>query len=460
MTMKKYFSNRAALIFTLVFVIAGQAPLQIFAQTESKTHPEWSKNLAIYEANIRQYSPEGTFKAFEADLPQIQKMGIGIVWLMPIHPIGEKNRKGSLGSYYSVKDYEAVNPEFGTLADFKSLVNKIHELGMYVIIDWVANHSAWDNPWVTTNPDFYSRDSLGNFVPPVPDWHDVIDLNFENKTLGKAMINAMKYWVTECNIDGLRCDVAAMVPTEFWNAATTSLNKIKPVFMLAEAHESELHGAFDMTYAWQFKDLINAMAKGEKTVADIDLYYEFEKTHYRPDDYRMIFTTNHDENSWNGTVYERLGDAVETYAVLSGVFRGMPLIYSGQEAGLDKALAFFEKDPIEWSEHKLRGIYTKLFHLKRKNQALWNGRHGGDIVRLKTNNDKNIYSFSREKNGDRVIAIFNFSPAKQTVILNSSPVAGNYTNLFTESTLELKEEQTFELDSWGYLVYFNTILNP
>lgn len=271
----------------------------------------------------------------------------------------------------------------------------------------------------------------------------------------------MKYWVTECDIDGFRCDVAAMVPTDFWNMVSDSLNKIKLVFMLAEAHEPELHEkAFDMTYGWQFKDLMNDIAQGEKTAEDLDDYYQLEKTIYHPDAYRMLFTTNHDENSWKGTVYERLGNAVETFAVFSGVFRGMPLVYSGQEAGLNKALEFFEKDPIEWQEHKLRGIYTKLFHLKKKNDALWNGLYGGEIIRLKTSNDKNIYSFAREKDGDKVIAIFNFSPVKQTFLINSSLLAGSYTNLFTEEKIELQKNEEFELDSWNYLVFTNTEIIP
>jgi glycosidase len=216
----------------------------------NQTPPEWSYNSTIYEANIRQFTPEGTFAAFEEHLPKLKQMGIEIIWLMPIHPIGEKNRKGTLGSYYSVKDYKGINPKFGTEEDFKSLVNAIHDQDMYIIIDWVANHTAWDHPWTKTNKDFYTLDSEGNFVPPVPDWSDVIDLNFENKELWLQMIDAQKYWIEEFDIDGYRCDVAAMVPNEFWGKARLELDQIKPVFMLAEAHEPELHeNGFDMTYS-------------------------------------------------------------------------------------------------------------------------------------------------------------------------------------------------------------------
>jgi len=447
--LKKYKTN--LFLFTLLITIG--ISFQGFTQDTSKTHPEWSKNAAIYEVNIRQHSPEGTFKAFEEYLPQLKDMGIGIIWLMPIQPIGLENRKGTLGSYYSISDYTAVNPEFGTLDDFKSLVNKAHELGIYVILDWVANHTAWDNKWVKSNPEFYTKDSDGKFVPPVEDWSDVIDLNYDNQNLRKEMENAMKFWINECNIDGYRCDVAAMVPIDFWNNVTDNLNKIKPIFMLAEASEPELHEhAFDMTYGWQFKDLMNDIAQGKKSVEELDAYYTVEKLNYNLDAYRMIFTTNHDENTWNGTVQERLGDAIEVFAVFSGVIKGMPLVYNGQEAGLDKALEFFEKDSIDWKETNLREIYTKLFQTKKVNKALWNGSSGGEMIRLKSNNDKNIFSFAREKDGDKIIAIFNLSPNKQIFTINNSLLSGSYKNLFTNSNVELKKDEEFELDSWNYLI--------
>lgn len=447
--LKKYKTN--LFLFTLLITIGISS--QGFTQKTSKTHPEWSKNAAIYEVNIRQHSPEGTFKAFEEYLPQLKDMGIGIIWLMPIQPIGLENRKGTLGSYYSISDYTAVNPEFGTLDDFKSLVNKAHELGIYVILDWVANHTAWDNKWVKSNPEFYTKDSDGKFVPPVEDWSDVIDLNYDNQSLRKEMANAMKFWINECNIDGYRCDVAAMVPIDFWNNVTDNLNKIKPIFMLAEASEPELHEhAFDMTYGWQFKDLMNDIAQGKKSVEELDAYYKVEKLNYNLDAYRMIFTTNHDENTWNGTVQERLGDAIEVFAVFSGVIKGMPLVYNGQEAGLDKALEFFEKDSIDWKETNLREIYTKLFQTKKVNKALWNGSSGGEMIRLKSNNDKNIFSFAREKDGDKIIAIFNLSPNKQIFTINNSLLSGSYKNLFTNSKVELKKDEEFELDSWNYLI--------
>jgi cyclomaltodextrinase / maltogenic alpha-amylase / neopullulanase len=451
--MKKHFNSYTSIVFIVIVIITFLIQFLTDTQKISKSHPEWSQNVAIYEANIRQHSPEGTFKAYEEYLPQLKEMGIGLIWIMPIQPIGEINRKGTLGSYYSISDYTAINPEFGTLDDFKSLVNKIHELDMHIIIDWVANHTAWDHPWVESNPEFYTKDSTGNFVPPVPDWADVIDLNYNNENLRKEMYNSMKYWIEECNIDGFRCDVAAMVPTDFWNNVTTDLNKIKPIFMLAEATEPELHeAAFDMTYGWGMLGLINDIAKGNKTVEDLDAYFTQQKVDYPSDAYQMMFTTNHDENSWNGTVQERLGEAVETFAVFTGVIGGMPLIYSGQEAGLDKPLEFFEKDSILWKEHNLRGVYTKLFQLKKQNKAIWNGEAGGMMVRLKSSNDKNIFSFTREKDEDKVIAFFNLSTTKYSFTIDDELLVGDYTNLFTDEKVELKKTESFNLESWEYIV--------
>ena len=263
---------------------------------------EWSANQSIYEVNIRQYSVEGTFKAFEKHLPRLKKMGVGILWFMPIHPIGAKNRKGSLGSYYSVKDYMAVNPEFGTMEDFKHLVREIHGLEMIVIIDWVANHTAWDNSLTINHPDWFTRDQEGNFVSPVPDWTDVIDLNYDHPELRAYMIEALKFWVEEVDIDGFRCDVAEMVPLDFWRKARLELDKIKSVFMLAEGESPDLYNnGFDMTYDWNLFHLMNDVAKGKKTAVDLQSYLDKEHGTFGKADYRMTFTSNHDENTWNGT---------------------------------------------------------------------------------------------------------------------------------------------------------------
>ncbi|MCU0332981.1 MAG: alpha-amylase family glycosyl hydrolase [Ignavibacteriaceae bacterium] len=349
--LKKYILLKA---FLSLFLISITVNAQDFKP------PEWSYDKAIYEVNVRQYTEEGNFKSFEKYLPRLKELGADILWLMPIHPIGEKNRKGILGSYYSVKDYNAVNPEFGTLDEFKSLVKIIHKMGMYVIIDWVANHTAWDNQWIEKHPGFYTQDSLGNIISPNPDWTDVADLNFDNKELWTEMIDALKFWVEECDIDGYRCDVAGMVPIEFWIEARTELEKIKNVFMLAEWDTPEVHLAFDMTYDWDLHHILNGIVKEEKTAADLIVHLNKNEEEFPANAFRMQFTSNHDENSWNGTEFERLGDGVEAFAVLTCLIPDMPLVYSGQEAGFNKRLSFFEKDLVEWKEYKLFDIYSKL----------------------------------------------------------------------------------------------------
>ena len=448
---EKFMSNYYYKIFLpllVLFLFVNYSPAQ---EIKSVEHPAWSHNVSIYEVNTRQYTPEGTFKAFDPHIKEIKDMGIGIVWFMPINPIGEKNRKGSLGSYYSVKDYKAVNPEFGTLDDFKETVRKVHEAGMYVIIDWVANHTAWDNVWVKEHPDFYTKDSLGNFVPPVADWHDVIDLNYENKDLWKAMLDAMKYWVQECDIDGFRCDVAGMVPLDFWKFARTGLDSVKKVFMLAEAEGPEFHEAFDMTYSWNLLHLMNNLAQGKTSVQAIRDYFNKESSTYPPDAYRMRFTTNHDENSWNGTVFERLGEAAETFDAFTCVIKGMPLVYSGQEAGLNKRLKFFDKDTIDWKESKYRMLYTDLLNDKIKNKALWNGSAGGKMIMVNSSKSE-VFAFVRQNGEDKVYAIFNLSDKKVRSELQSDKIAGEYINPFSGKKTQIRSKEWLELQPWDYRI--------
>ncbi len=444
-------SFRNPKIFSFLFVLILFINYSSAQEVISVKHPAWSHNVSIYEVNTRQYTPEGTFNAFNPHIEELKELGIGIVWFMPINPIGEKNRKGSLGSYYSVKDYKAVNPEFGTLEDFKETVKKVHEAGMYVIIDWVANHTAWDNVWVKEHPDFYTKDSLGNFVPPVADWHDVIDLNYDNKELWTAMIDAMKYWVEECDIDGFRCDVAGMVPLNFWKTARTELDSVKKVFMLAEAEGPEFHEAFDMTYSWNLLHLMNDLAKGKTSVQAVRDYFSKEESTYPADAYRMRFTTNHDENSWNGTVFERLGDAAETFDVFTCVIKGMPLVYTGQEAGLNKRLKFFDKDTVEWSKSKYRLLYTDLLNEKTKNRALWNGDEGGRMIPVKSGKDE-VFAFVRQSGENKVYAIFNFSDKTVRTELSSDQIAGEYMNPFSEKKTRIRSKEWLELQPWDYRI--------
>ncbi len=433
----------------LLSLASGLAAAQA---TSTVKHPAWSVNASIYEANIRQHSPQGSFAAFEKYLPELKKMGVGIIWIMPINPIGEKNRKGSLGSYYAVRDYKAVNPEFGTAEDFRRLVRRAHALGMKVIVDWVANHTAWDHPWASNHPDYYVRDAKGAFVPPVADWQDVIKLDYSNKALRAEMTAAMEYWVKEFDIDGYRCDVAGMVPVDYWNEARAALDKIKPVFMLAEAFEPALHEkAFDMTYGWQYKDLWGDIAKGKKTARDLDAYLAGEEAGYHPDAYRMLHITNHDLNSWEGTEFERLGDGVDAFLVLSAVMKGMPLMYSGQEAGNNKALHFFERQPIQWQPHRFKAMYSALFNLKKTNHALWNGNAGGPMQRL--GKDANVFAFARSKDKNVVVGVFNLSNAKQSFTLTDGALAGSYKDGITGKPATLQAGETIELKPWEYHVF-------
>lgn len=425
--------------------------LKINAQTFQP--PEWSYNKTIYEVNIRQFTEEGNFKAFEKHLPRLKELGADILWFMPIHPIGEKNRKGTLGSYYSVKDYKDINPEFGTFDDFKSLVKLIHKMGMYVIIDWVANHTAWDHSWIEERPEFYTTDSAGNIIPPNPDWSDVADLNFDNKDLRAEMIDALKFWVEECDVDGYRCDVAGMVPIEFWIEARTELEKIKNVFMLAEWDTPEVHLAFDMTYDWDLHHILNGIVKEEKTAADLIEHLKKNEEEFPANAFRMQFTSNHDENSWNGTVFERLGDGVEAFAVLTCLIPDMPLVYTGQEAGNDKRLSFFEKDLVEWKEYKLFDIYSKLFKLKKSNSALLNGERGGEMVYLTSNDEKNILAFSRSSGKDKVVGVFNLSGDAAEFEISGDTLPGSYKNYFTGKLESFTSKESFKLYPWEYRVY-------
>ena len=439
-------SNRFQLVLTIIFAFI----ISLHSQTKT---PDWAFDKTIYEVNLRQYSEEGNFEAFRKHLPHLKELGVGILWFMPIHPIGELNRKGTLGSYYSVKDYLAVNPEFGTIDDFKKLVKEIHSLGMYVIIDWVANHTAWDHQWTKTHPEFYNKDDNGNFIPPVDDWSDVIDLNYENKQLWREMIDAMKFWVNECDIDGFRCDVAGMVPIEFWIEARKELDNIKTVFMLAEWDTPEMHKAFDMTYDWNMHKIMNSVAKRKMNVDNIINHLNNDRKNYPAYAFRMQFTDNHDENSWNGTVQERLGDAAECFAVLTFLIPDMPLIYSGQEAGLNKRLSFFEKDPIQWEEHKFFNLYKSLTELKKNNEVLHCGIYGGDIEFIPNNNQQHILSFIRVKNDKIILAIFNLSEVPYEVLLNDNRLSGKFQNFNTKEEIEINKSLNLKLDRWGWNIF-------
>jgi cyclomaltodextrinase / maltogenic alpha-amylase / neopullulanase len=417
-------------------------------------HPEWSKNATIYEVNVRQYTKEGTFKAFETHLPRLKEMGIDIIWLMPIHPIGKVKRKGTLGSEYSVKDYYDVNPEFGSKEDFKHLVAKIHGLGMHIIIDWVANHSAWDNQLAKDHPDWYTKTEEGNFQPtPWYDWDDVIDFDYENPEIRKYMTEALVYWVKNFDIDGYRCDTAGFIPTDFWDNARAEMDAVKPVFMLAEWESRDLHKkAFDMTYSWTLWDKMAAVTRDKKSIGGLVEYMAHDVSTFPRDGYRMTFTDNHDMNSWNHNMIYNFGDGLKASMVLCGTVNGMPLVYGGQEAGLSKSLKFFDKDEIDWSKMPYESLFKKLFDLKHKNHALWNGDEGGVMVRIYNDKQEQVISFSRKKDNNKVITIINYSDKPTTVKLDSKYQKGDYTELFSEEKKTLNGDDVFEIKPWEYII--------
>ena len=418
-------------------------------------HAEWVYDATIYEVNVRQYTTDGTFSAFEQHIPRLQELGVDILWFMPIQTIGEVERKGTLGSYYSIQNYTEVNSEFGTLEDFKSVVNKAHALGMKVILDWVANHSSRDAVWLE-NDDWYVTDSLGNIVAPY-DWSDVAKLNYENDDMRHAMIQSMLWWVREADIDGFRCDVANEVPTDFWERATDSLKALKPdIFMLAEAEEPGLNiKAFDAYYAWDFHHKMNMVAQGDGNVDSLRASLNKMNTRFDDRAIPMYFTSNHDENSWNGTEFERMGSATSTFAALSYVLPGMPLIYNGQEVGFNRRLEFFEKDNIDWpsdSKHELTKLYEQLNALKKLNPALFTQEKGGEMVEVSNNMPENVWSFKRVKDENEVHCIFNFSD-EDVIVAFDEAIAGEdfieFHNAATSSAIE-----SVPLKAWEYKLFY------
>jgi len=425
--------------------------LLIIVKTTFAQAPEWSKDLTIYEVNIRQYTPEGTFDAFAEHLPRLQEMGAGILWLMPVQPIGKLNRKGSLGSYYSISDYTSTNPEFGKMKDFKKLVDEAHKRDMFIILDWVANHSSWDNVWMKENKDYYTGGKDGKIVAPVADWSDVADLDYGNPAMRRAMIDAMRYWITETGIDGFRCDVGMMVPDDFWNDCIAELKKIKPdIFMLVEGEDPQfIKDGFHMTYAWENHHAMNKIAQGKQQPELLDSIIRKDLARYSAGSYFMNFTSNHDENSWNGTEFERMGDAAKTFAVAAATIPGMFLVYSGQEVALDRRLKFFDKDSINWVDNRnYIPFYTTLFETKKDNPALWNGNYGGNYKRIDCGND-NVYCYSREKDDNKVLVILNMSSKPQEIKFTSD--TGNYKNVFGGKK-KIKSGKKMELTGWQYMV--------
>jgi 1,4-alpha-glucan branching enzyme len=452
-----------ALFMSIVGGVASQGhgapPETISARYQPKpyvkiNHPQWSKNAVLYQLNTRQFTPEGTFVAAQKQLPRLKALGVDIIWLMPIHPIGEKNRKGTLGSPYSVKDYFGVNPEFGTKADLKAFVDAAHKQGLHVILDWVANHTAWDNAMHDQHPDWYERDWKGaNRPTPWWDWSDIIDLDYDQPGLRQYMTKAMTYWVREFGVDGYRCDVGGYVPLDFWENARAELDAIKPVFMLAEFDQRDVHArAFDATYAWKWNNAVHDISAGKADVGALFSYYSELESAWPKAAIRMPYTENHDQNAWEGTAFERFGPALNAAIVLSFVGDGMPMIHNGQEAGNERRLKFFEKDPIVWRDHPNAALFQRLIAFKKAQPALWNAPWGATMVPVVNSAPGQVLSFVRAKDGDKVFALFNLSGTAQTVTFTDGPVQGRYADFDGGLRVDIAERTSVTLAPWGYRV--------
>ena len=392
-----------------------------YADMQARKSADWVRDGAIYSVYLRSFSPEGTFAGLEKRIPELQQFGITTIWLMPIHPVGVKNRKGTLGSPYAVQDYYGINPEFGTLDDFKKLLATVHGHGMKLIIDLVANHTSWDSKLITDHPEWFTKNGKGEIVAPNADWHDVADLDYSNAGLRRYMIDMLLYWVRDVGIDGFRCDVAEMVPTDFWEAARAELDKIKPIMMLSEGALPEQHvKAFDLTYSWNLYDAFAPMLSGQRPVALLDQILNTEGMQFPHGSLRMRFTTNHDKNAWDAPAVEKFGKAgLKLATVLVNTFPGVPLIYTGEEVANDRKLSLFEKVSVDWMRpRELGDMYRRLFALRHTNSAL----SRGGFIRVAGDQEKAVYAFLRVDGNKRVFVAVNVGDAPVRVKLQMPAV--------------------------------------
>jgi len=443
-----------------------QNPAQSLPEYAPFQAPEWAPEAVLYECNVRQFSPEGNFQGVRRQLPRLKELGVDILWLMPVHPVGQAKRKehpGDLGSPYAVQDYLAVNPDYGTLGEFKLLVQEAHALGLKVILDWVPNHTAWDAVWIKTHPEYYTRVN-GQMTEPLNEkgestgWTDVADLDYNQPGLRQAMTEALQYWLRETDIDGYRVDMAGLVPNDFWTAVRPALDSVKPVFMLAEWEDESQHfrSAFNANYGWRWKNITKDIWMGKQTPHALDTLLEYQDNFYPPGYAQMYFTQNHDENTWNGTEQDLYGASAEVFTVLAFTWQGMPMIYNGQEDGLRQQLAFFKRNPIKWGNYSRTEFFRRLCDLRHNNRAVWSGQYGGPLVKIPTDDDDHVYAFTRAKAGERIIVVMNLSRENRTVNLRPDREAlGAYLNLFAASTVQVTPEMQLNLKPWEYLVLTN-----
>jgi cyclomaltodextrinase / maltogenic alpha-amylase / neopullulanase len=404
--------------FVLLCLLIGSGPLVAADRDFSKDHARpvapWVRNAVVYELYPRSFSAAGNFKGVTARLGELKELGVDVLWLMPIHPIGEKLRKGSLGSPYAVRDYYGINPDYGTPADLKELVAAAHQRGMKVILDVVLNHSAWDNGLILEHPEFYKRDAAGKIVPPVPDWSDVAGFNYANPQLREYMIGMLKHWVTEFGVDGYRCDVASMVPAEFWEQARTALEEVKPeILMLAEASSPELLvKAFDFDYAWPLHSTLNNILLRGAPASDFRRSWEESLRQFPQGALHLRISDNHDE----ARAVARFGiQGALASSVLMFSLDGIPLLYNGMEVGdasESGAPALFEKLPVFWASKErppLRDIYRDLIKLRKQYAPFRNDR----VVWLRNSNEADLVTLMRLDEKDEFVVAINFSNRPQ-----------------------------------------------
>ena len=426
-------------------------------------------SAVIYEANIRQYSKGGTFSEFTKDLPVLKELGVKIIWLMPINPISSTKSKGPLGSYYAVSDYKKVNPEFGTEEDFRTLVKKAHDLGIYVILDWVPGHTGWDHIWIKEHPEFYLKNDKGEITDPINHttgkswgWTDVADLDYNNKRMKKAMSNAMKYWIEEFDIDGYRVDQAYAVPESFFNKTFKLLRALKPIFLLAETDIEHPGGInlvskFDASYH-SGNYFLKQIAQGNMTVNEFENHLNSVLEKHKDENIILNYTSTHDVNSWQGTSEELYGNAYEMLTAFTYIFPGMPLIYSGQEYDLNKRLLFFEKDFFPKKKGKTITFLQKLGKLKNTNKALNTGVGGADyhslteLVKMKYGKENQIFAFERSNSKNKVIFIANMSKnyAQFTMDYNGA------FKTFSDGNLKLMSDSyEYVMKPWEFWILLN-----
>jgi glycosidase len=472
--MKNHFVLILILFCTIAFQSCSQKP----------DNKDWVKNAVLYEVNVKMYGPDGSFKSFQKELPRLQKMGVDVLWIMPIHSRFP----------YAPVDYFGIDKSYGTKEDFKALVDDIHSRNMKVILDEVPNHCGWSNKIITEHPEYFVHDSLGKICYAYI-WKGMAQFDYSKQVTRDFMLNVMKYWVEEYNVDGYRMDCSWAPPLDFWEYAIPELNKVKPVLMLAEAEGPQYHRAgFDMTYQWNFMMLRGDMMNHIKNVWDLDTMLKAEQNDYQKKDIRMYFTSNHDEdspgwsqeaddkflNSWRnplsdtisayvpvdfpglpgiarrtGRSFSRLKGATKAFAIATFTLPGMPLIYNGQETAYESGRGGFgDPEYVDFKNHDMTDFYTRLISIKHENPALWNGSYGGDYERIMNGADSSVISFVRIKGNDKVLTIINFTDQVQTIAVSSDKLNGRFIDLFKdEYYVDNLNDKNFVLEPYEYRIF-------